>query len=104
MLAKIPSQHVFPLNFQLSRAEAAALLLPRSPSTSKFAKELTERFRSHAKTKMNKQVTEEKDKKMKTIGRKLIQSGTTGKRFVERKTKERQKESDISKTLVCMPS
>ena len=53
---------------------------------------------------MNKQVTEEKDKKMKTIGRKLIQSGTTGKRFVERKTKERQKKSDISKTLVCMPS
>ena len=49
---------------------------------------------------MNKQVTEEKDKKMKTIGRKLIQSGTTGKRFVKRKTKERQKESDISKTLV----
>ena len=53
---------------------------------------------------MNKQVTEEKDKKMKTVGRKLIQSGTTGKRFVERKTKERQKESGISKPLVCMPS
>ena len=38
---------------------------------------------------------------MKTIGRKLIQSGTTGKRFVERKIKERQKELDVQKTLVC---
>lgn len=41
---------------------------------------------------------------MKAIGRKLIQSGTTGKRFVERKIKERQKELDVQKTLVCMPS